>query len=182
MSNKKKDNVSETEQEIDLNEEVVDCEVITPEEKPKSEVEKLKKENEELKDKYLRTLAEFDNFRRRTQKEKEGLYKDAKAVTITGLLPLVDNLERALVFNMDASAQDINKGVQMILAQLKEYLTSLDIKEIGVQGETFDPERHNAVMCCEDPEKGEKEITDVFEKGYMLGDRVLRYAMVKVAN
>ena len=135
----------------------------------------------EQKDKYLRMMAEYDNFRRRSQKEKEGIYGDAVADVIGAMLPMVDNLERAAV----ASAGEENavaKGLEMTLRSLNEMLEKLNVSAFGEVGDIFDPNLHNAVMHDEDESKKEGEITDVFQKGYRRGDKILRYAMVKTVN
>jgi len=134
----------------------------------------------EANDKYLRLLAEYDNFRKRSRQEKENLYADIKADTLTKFLPVYDNLERAL--NTQTEDEAYKKGVEMIMAQFKETMQKLGAAAYGEAGETFDPNLHNAVMHCEDEEKGENEIVEVFQKGFRIGDKVVRFAMVKVAN
>ena len=151
--------------------------------KPSREDEKiaaLEKEKADLNDKFLRICAEYDNFRKRSQKEKDALYGDIKANTVTQFLPVYDNLERALKQNTEDEAY--KKGVEMIMTQFCSTLEKLGVKEIECQGEKFDPAMHNAVMHVDDEEKGENEIVEVFQKGFKLGDKVIRFAMVKVAN
>lgn len=133
-----------------------------------------------LNDKYLRLCAEYDNFRKRSQKEKDSLYADIKAETLKKFLPVYDNLVRAL----DQSTQDeaYRKGVEMIMTQFNATMEKLGVTEIESLGQKFDPALHNAVMHVDDEEKGENEIVEVFQKGFMLGDKVIRFAMVKVAN
>ena len=143
-------------------------------------IEKLEKENAELNDRYLRVCAEYDNFRRRSQKEREALYADIKADTVTKFLPVYDNLERALKQGTEDEAY--RKGVEMIMNQFNATMEKLGVTEIDCLGQKFDPTLHNAVMHVDDPEKGENEIVDVFQKGFMIGDKVVRFAMVKVAN
>ena len=133
---------------------------------------------EELNDKYLHVVAEYDNYRKRAQKEREGVYADAYADALGELLPIVDNLERAITFTGDK----VTEGVQMTLNQLNASLEKLGIESFGEAGESFDPNIHNAVMHAEDESLGENVITDVFQKGYRKGDRIIRFAMVKVAN
>ncbi|MBQ9250076.1 MAG: nucleotide exchange factor GrpE [Oscillospiraceae bacterium] len=140
----------------------------------------LENENAALNDKYLRICAEYDNFRRRSQKEKEGLYGDIKADTVQKFLPVYDNLERALRQGTEDEAY--RKGVEMIMTQFESTLEKLGVTAIECLGEKFDPELHNAVMHVDDEEKGENEIVEVFQKGFKLGDKVIRFAMVKVAN
>ena len=145
---------------------------------------KLKQAKQELateRDKYLRMLAEYDNFRRRTAKEKEGIYTEACADAVRELLPIVDTLERA-VADIPPEKQDdpVAKGVRMTLKAAADALRKLDVTE--VETVKFDPNLHNAVMHVEDDTKGEGEIVDVFQKGYRRGDKVIRFAMVRVAN
>ena len=133
-----------------------------------------------MNDKYLRLCAEYDNFRKRSQKEKDALYGDIKANTLKAFLPVYDNLVRALAQSTDDEAY--KKGVEMIMAQFKATMDKLGVTEMDCLGKTFDPAFHNAVMHVEDPEKGDNEIVEVFQQGFMLGDKVIRFAMVKVAN
>lgn len=133
-----------------------------------------------LNDKYLRICAEYDNFRRRSQKEKEALYADIKADTVAKFLPVYDNLERALAQSTQDEAY--RKGVEMIMTQFITTLEKLGVSPVECLGEKFDPALHNAVMHAEDEEKGENEISEVFQKGFTLGDKVIRFAMVKVVN
>ena len=133
-----------------------------------------------LNDKYLRLMAEYDNYRKRSQKEKDALYGDIKANTLKDFLPVYDNLVRALAQPTEDEAY--KKGVEMIMTQFNKTLEKLGITEMDCLGQKFDPAFHNAVMHVEDAEKGENEIVEVFQKGFMLGDRVIRFAMVKVAN
>ena len=143
------------------------------------ELEAAKSEAADATDKYMRVCAEYDNFRKRSQKEREGIYSDAAADSIKELLPLIDNLERATQYT---NPEKVAEGVEMVLSTLPAVFEKLKITSFGEAGETFDPNIHNAVMHVEDEEKGEGEITDVFQKGYKIGDKVVRYAMVKVAN
>ena len=133
-----------------------------------------------LNDKYLRLCAEYDNFRKRSQKEKDSLYADIKAETLKKFLPVYDNLVRAL----DQSTEDeaYRRGVEMIMTQFNTTMEKLGVTEIESLGQKFDPAFHNAVMHVEDAEKGENEIVEVFQKGFLMGDKVIRFAMVKVAN
>lgn len=131
-------------------------------------------------DRYLRLLAEYDNFRKRSQKEKDSLYGDIKADTVSKFLPVYDNLTRALAQTTEDEAY--RKGVEMIMTQFEQTLEKLGVTKIESLGQTFDPNRHNAVMHVEDGEKGENEIVEVFQEGFMLGEKVIRFAMVKVAN
>lgn len=134
---------------------------------------------EDMKDKYLRTLAEYDNYRKRTAKEREGIYADAYADCIKNLLPLLDNLERASQFT---EGDQVAQGVKMILGTLPDILGKMNVSAFGALGETFNPEIHNAVMHVDDEQYGEGEIVEVFQQGYKYGDKIIRYAMVRVAN
>ena len=131
-------------------------------------------------DQFLRLAAEYDNFRKRTQREKDGIYQDAVADTVKKFLPVYDNLERAL--HHETADEAYKKGVEMTLTELVKILDALGIKPFGEAGETFDPQRHNAVMHIEDESLGENVIAEVFQTGFAHGDKVIRFAMVKVAN
>ena len=133
-----------------------------------------------LNDKYLRVCAEYDNFRKRSQKEKDGLYYDIRANVVTSFLPVYDNLVRALAAETEDEAY--RKGVEMIMNQFNTTLEKLDVKAIPAVGEKFDPAIHNAVMHVDDDTKGENEIVEEFQKGFKIGDKVIRFSMVKVAN
>ena len=133
-----------------------------------------------LTDKYLRVCAEYDNFRRRSQKEKESLYCDIKADTLLKFLPVYDNLVRAL--NQPTEDEAYRKGVEMIMNQFVATMEKLGVEKIESLGHSFDPNFHNAVMHVDDEEKGENEIVEVFQEGFKTGDKVIRFAMVKVAN
>ena len=154
----------------------------TPEEEAPqaTEEEKLRQTLKEQEDKYLRLLAEYDNYRKRSQKEKENAWTTAKADTIKELLPVYDNLERAL--KQETTDEAYAKGVQMTMQQLKTVLEKLGVEEIPAQGETFDPNIHNAVMHMEDESMGENIVAEVFQAGFKMGEKVIRHAMVKVAN
>ena len=134
----------------------------------------------DVNDKYLRLAAEYDNYRKRTAKEKESIYGDAKADTIKPLLAVYDNLERGIAQYDEADAH--RQGLELILRQFTETLTKLGVTEIEAKGQPFDPGLHNAVMHVEDESAGENTVVEVFQKGFMIGDKVLRFAMVKVAN
>lgn len=143
-------------------------------------VGELKARLEEQEYKYLRLCAEYDNFRKRSQKEKESIYTDAKADAVTALLPVYDNLDRAL--KQETSDEAYARGVQMTMDGLKEIFTKLGVEEIPALGATFDPALHNAVMHVEDENAGENTVVEIFQSGFRLGERVIRFAMVKVAN
>ena len=131
-------------------------------------------------DRYLRLMAEYDNFRKRSQKEKDSLYGEIRANAVKEFLPVFDNLERALA--AETADEAYRKGVEMIMTQFNTTLEKLGVTPIECLGEKFDPTLHNAVMHVDDEEKGENEIVEVFQKGFKLGDKVIRFAMVKVAN
>lgn len=150
------------------------------------ELEELKKKNAELesevafeKDRALRIAAEYENFRRRSKSERESVYGDAYADAILKILPIIDNLERAEGFE---SAEDVASGVKMILNSARETLSKMGVEEIQSEGVEFDPNVHNAVMHTEDDTLGENVINAVLQKGYKRGDKIIRYAMVSVAN
>ena len=136
---------------------------------------------DELNDRYLRMAAEYDNFRKRSQREREQAYTDAVSRAVTALLPTYDNLERAI--KAETADTEYKKGVEMTMTQLTESLKGLNVTVIEASaGTTFDPNFHNAVMHVEDEELGENVIAEVFQQGFQIGDKVIRHAMVKVAN
>ncbi len=167
-------------------------EKITPEETPAEEPaaesqpeERAEDENikklEALNDKYMRTLAEYDNYRKRSIREKEAIYPEARADAAAKFLPVMDNLERALAAETEKNA--FYDGVVLVKKQLDEVFKALGVEEISAKsGEPFDPELHNAVMHVEDESLGEGVIVEELQKGYRLGDKVLRHSMVKAAN
>ena len=136
---------------------------------------------DELNDRYLRMAAEYDNFRKRSQREREQAYTDAVSRAVTALLPTYDNLERAI--KAETADAEYKKGVEMTMTQLTESLKGLNVTVIEASaGTTFDPNFHNAVMHVEDEALGENVIAEVFQQGFQIGDKVIRHAMVKVAN
>lgn len=145
-----------------------------------SETEILKKEAAELGDKYLRLMAEYENFRKRTTREKEALFGEAKAITVIAFLSVLDNFELAL--KTESADKEYVKGVEMIYQKFKETLTTLGVEEIGTVGEAFNPEYHNAVAHVEDESTNEPTVVEVFQKGYKVAGKLVRAAMVKVAN
>ena len=147
--------------------------------KLKEENDKLSKEVEAFKDRLLRITAEYENFRKRTAKEKEGIYADACADVLKEVIPTVDNLERALV--VDGSVEDLKKGIEMTIKGFQTSLEKLGVEEISVE-EGFDPNVHQAVMHIQDENYDKNVVAEVFLKGYKKGDKVIRYSMVKVAN
>lgn len=142
-------------------------------------IAKLEEEISELNDKHLRMAAEYENFRRRSKEEKDATYSVAKADTVAELLPIIDNLERAALYD---DGEKVKEGLAMTVKSVEAVFTKLGVESVGAVGETFDPNLHNAVLHDEDPDKGEGEITDVFQKGYRSGDRIIRFAMVKTVN
>ena len=145
-----------------------------------AELEALKDQAAHQEDKYLRLAAEYDNYRRRTTKEKESIWNDAKADAASAFLPVYDNLERAL--KQETADEAYKKGVEMTMTQLRSVLEKLGITEIPALGQPFDPTLHNAVMHVEDETVGESTVVEVFQSGFRLGEKVIRFAMVKVAN
>ena len=131
------------------------------------------------KEKYLRMLAEYDNFRRRSQKEREGIYTDAVSDVVGQILPIADNLERAGKYS---DGEKVAEGLRLTMNALNECFAKLGVTSFGAPGDKFDPNLHNAIMHEEDESKGEGEIVEVFQPGYKRGDKIIRYAMVKVAN
>lgn len=169
---------NEENQEVNNNEEV-----IQENENVQVETEASKEQNEidELNDRYKRLLAEFENFKKRSQKERDGLYGMITGDVVSTILPIMDNLEKAA----EAKTEDTNyqEGVKMVSKQLSDALVRFGLKEIdGKPGTIFDPELHEAVSHVDDPNKGEKEIVEEYRKGYMIGNKVIRHSMVIVAN
>ena len=150
----------------------------------KEQVEQMElaaRQLETTKDQFARLAAEYDNYRKRTAKEKETLYQDAKADTIKEFLAVYDNLERAAAAP-GGEDDPHKKGLEMIFTQYKELLKKLGVAEIEARGQPFDPERHEAVMHIDDENFGENEVAQVFQAGFLLGDKVIRHAVVQVAN
>lgn len=145
-----------------------------------NEINQMKAELEETTDRLKRLMAEFDNFKKRSAKEREGLYNSLVSDIISSFLPVVDNLEKAVGSNSED--EGYKQGVELVLKQFIDVLTSLGVKEIEGVGATFNPEYHEAVSSVQDENLGEQEIKEVFRKGYKIGDKVVRHAMVVVAN
>ena len=150
------------------------------EEKNKSKEVVSKQDYDELDDRYKRILAEFENFKKRSAKEREGLYNSILSDVIEVILPVVDNLENAA--KVETKDESYKQGVELVLKQFKDVLTSKGIEEIKAVGGTFDPSLHEAVSSVQDDTKGEKEIVQEYRKGYKIGNRVIRHSMVVVAN
>lgn len=162
------------EQNEEVNEEATE---VNPYKEYEDKIEELEKKNYDLNDKYLRVVAEYDNFRKRTNKERDGIYADAYIDAVKQILPIVDNMERAEAYMGDDGASE---GVKMIMNAIHAVLEKMGVSEIETK--IFDPNCHNAVMHIDDESYEEGAIVEVFQKGYKLKDKVIRYAMVKVAN
>ncbi|MDD4806915.1 nucleotide exchange factor GrpE [Caproicibacterium lactatifermentans] len=150
-------------------------------EKLQNDLAAFKMEADQQKDRLMRTAAEYDNYRKRTEREKNALYASATADTVKEFLPVADNLERALG-QAECSTEDLRKGIEMVQKQMLSTLEKLGVEPMGKAGEKFDAQLHNAVSHTEDDTLGENVIAEVYQQGYMLGDKVVRHAMVKVAN
>lgn len=168
------------ENETNLEEKVESIQEELKAEEVQKEIEKLKAENEKYYDHLQRTAAEFDNYKKRMQKEKESTYNLAVGDTVTRFIEVLDNLEKAMM--AETSDQKMKEGIELIHKQVLDILVNLNVVKIPTVKETFDPEIHEAVMHIEDENYGEKEIVEEFRAGYKMGNRVLRHAMVKVAN
>ncbi len=145
-----------------------------------AQLEQAQQEKQALQEKYMRLAAEYDNFRKRSQKERESLFTEAKNDALCAMLPVYDNVERAL--RQPCQDEAYAEGVKMIMRQLEETFQKLGVTEIEAEGVPFDPNKHNAVMHVEDESLGESTVAEVFQKGFMIGEKVVRFAMVKVAN
>ncbi len=140
----------------------------------------LEKQLQDLDDRYKRMLAEYDNFRKRSGKEREGIFADSFSAAVALFLPVLDNLERAA--HQQCQDAEYHKGVEMMVKQFYEILEKSGIRPLGETGEDFDPAVHNAILHVEDESLGENKICEVLLRGFAMGDRVIRHAMVKVAN
>ena len=180
MAKKKKEQETTPEEEI-LTEEAEETAAEETAETPAQEqIDPWEEKYNQERDAHLRVAAEFDNFRKRTIKEKEQSYGNGKADAVEKLLPVYDNLERAL--NQPTEDEAYKKGVEMTMTQLVGIFTGLGVEIFGNPGDTFDPNLHNAVMHTEDESLGENVISQVFQKGFKLGEKIVRFAMVQVAN
>lgn len=149
----------------------------------KAELEEKNKKNEEYLDKLQRSVAEFDNYKKRTIREKESLYSEAVSDVVAAILPVVDNLERALqACSGDNGLQSLKEGVELVYRQMKDSLKNIGVEEINCCEACFDPQLHNAVMHVEDEGCGQNVVVEEFQKGYVYKDKVIRHSMVKVAN
>lgn len=198
-SNEKLEEVLEDELELNGNEEVTG-ETVSEQTEDEEKTNKFNEENEDLKsknkvlsdenkklenelsalkDRFLRMNAEYENFRKRTEKEKKAIYTDACEDVLKNMFPVLDNLERAI--KAEGNAEDLKKGIEAVIKQFMDSLGKLDVEEIAAESE-FDPNYHNAIMHVEDDNFGNNEIVEVFQKGFKRGDKVLRHSLVKVAN
>lgn len=150
--------------------------------KADAELEKLNAALAEEHDKYMRLYAEYENFRKRSAKERESIYSDAYCDALAQILPILDNLDRAAQFSPEDAESPMAKGLELTLKSFVETMNKMGVFEIEALGKEFDPNLHNAVMHVEDDSVGENTVVEVFMKGYAKGDKVLRYSMVKVAN
>ena len=144
------------------------------------QISKLKDELEDVKDRHTRLIAEFDNLKKRSAKEREGLYNSIIGDIISSLLPVIDNLEKAT--EADSKDEEYKKGIELVLKQFKDVLNANGVKEIEAVGQPFDPELHEAVSMIQDENLGEKIVAQEYRKGYMIGNKVIRHSMVVVAN
>jgi len=183
-SKKKKDTTSNPEASVETEApQTEECACQTEAEPTAEQDTKITELEERVKneqDKYLRLAAEYDNFRKRSLKERDALRDDIRSAAIAELLPVYDNLERAL--SAECSDEAFYKGVEMTMSQLKGIFENMGVSEIPAVGETFDPNLHNAVMHIDDEQYGVQEIVQQFQKGFKLGDKVIRHSMVQVAN
>ena len=186
MSKKKEKETPETEEKIPVEPEEASAEEPEKAEKQeedamKSEFQKMTEALQKQKDILLRTVAEYDNFRKRTEREKRTIYADATADAVKEILPIADSLEFA-VKAQDGATEEYQKGLEMVNKQFQTALAKLGVTAVGAPGDEFDPNLHNAIAHIEDETTAENTIVEVFQKGYLLGEKVIRPAMVKVAN
>lgn len=144
------------------------------------QLSKVKDELEDIKDRHTRLIAEFDNLKKRSAKEREGLYNSIISDIMSSLLPVIDNLEKAV--EAETQDEEYKKGIELVLKQFKDVLTANGVKEIEAVGQPFDPELHEAVSMIQDENLGEKVVAQEYRKGYMIGNKVIRHSMVVVAN
>lgn len=171
--------VSEEKENI-KNEEVVEENAVQEKSQEQSEVQKKQQEIDELTDRYKRILAEFENHKKRSQKEREGMYNSILGDVVEIILPVLDNLENAA--KVETSDENYKKGVELVLKQFQDVLKAKGVEEIKTVGEIFDPEVHEAVSSVQDEFKKEKEIVQEYRKGYKIGHKIIRHSMVVVAN
>jgi len=176
MAKKEKETVQET---VETNEQTQQADEKVTE--LEQNIQKKDEEIAELNEKYMRLVAEYDNFKKRTVKEKEALYANSVCDIVKELLPVIDNLERAMNSFEDKESEHY-KGFEMVLRQTNDIFAKIGVEEIKAEGETFNPDLHNAVMHIDDENFGENVVAEQFQKGYTYKDKVIRYSMVKVAN
>ena len=182
-NNKKDENVKEENKETNKKQNEKSAEKVEDtkqQDKEKLELQKKQEELDELTDRYKRLLAEFENHKKRSQKERESLYNSILGDIVETFLPILDNLENAA--KVETEDENYKKGVELVLKQFQDVLKSKGVEEIKALGETFDPEVHEAVSSVQDETKGEKEIVQEYRKGYKIGHKVIRHSMVVVAN
>lgn len=177
MKKEEDNNIEETTEDVQNNEPKKENKSI---EELKAQLKQEKEKSDEYYEHLKRNMAEFDNFKKRITKEKDMMYNTISANIVSELLPILDNFEKAL--NSETTDESYKNGMAMIYNQLIETLNKLGVEEIEALNTTFDPNFHEAVMHVEDENYGEKEVTEVFRKGYKIGDKIIRHAMVKVAN
>ena len=153
---------------------------VQEEKQEKTELELKQEELDDITDRYKRVLAEFENYKKRSSKERDSLYSSVLSDVVEAMLPVLDNLENAA--KVETEDENYKKGVEMVLKQFKDVLQSKGVEEIKTVGETFDPELHEAVSSIQNEELGEKEIAEEYRKGYKIGTKVIRHSMVVVAN
>jgi len=178
MAEKEKTSAEQTEEAVAHQVEETEEQQQKPAEK--TELEKLQDEVAAVNDKHLRLMAEYDNFRKRSQRERDAIYPEATASAAAAFLAVADNFERALA--AECADAEYKKGTELVFQSLKDAFAKLNIQAFGEAGEKFDPNCHNAVMHVDDESIEAETVVEVFQKGYRLGDRIIRYAMVKVAN
>ena len=162
------------------NNEIKENEELKQENQEQNEIQTIKQELDDVTDRYKRILAEFENHKKRSQKERDNLYNSILSDIVEGMLPILDNLENAV--KAETKDKEYKKGVELVLKQFQDILKSKGVEEIKALGETFDPEVHEAVSSVQDDTKGEKEIVQEYRKGYRIGTKVIRHSMVVVAN
>lgn len=162
------------------NNEIKEKEEVKQENQEQNEIQTIKQELDDVTDRYKRILAEFENHKKRSQKERDNLYNSILSDIVEGMLPILDNLENAA--KVETKDEEYKKGVELVLKQFQDTLKSKGVEEIKALGETFDPEVHEAVSSVQDDTKGEKEIVQEYRKGYKIGTKVIRHSMVVVAN
>lgn len=181
MEKKKFDEASTEDTNETVENEVEEVKEEDEKDEKEDEINKLKEEVSKYKDKLLRTAAEYENFRKRTEKEKAAIYSDATISTLQSILPVIDSLELA-VKSLDGAGEEYKKGIELVKNQLDGTLKKMGVEAFGEVGEEFNPNIHNAVSHIDDENEKDNLVSGVFQKGYKLRDRVIRHAMVQVTN